>query len=60
MSIMGETGVIGNLVGEDGGSGVMGRVVGSSEGGTPEGALVDRDGTPILDRDGNYIIVGHG
>ena len=27
-------------------------------GSIPAGALVDRDGNPILDRDGNYIIVG--
>lgn len=25
----------------------------------PAGALVDRDGNPVLDRDGNYIIVGN-
>ena len=29
-------------------------------GGIPVNALVDRNGNPILDRDGNYILVGHG
>ena len=33
---------------------------GGTSPGIPAGALIDRDGNPILDADGNYIIVGHG